>query len=461
MTAQDQPGSRAVLGPGAYAVAASFFLALALYGSFVPFTYRALSWDEALIGWRKVHWHSMSLEGRSDFVANILLFIPLGYLFMGALCVDRHAAVGFPATLLVVPLLCGVAVAIEFTQLWFPPRTVSLNDIGAESSGAAVGVVGWLCLGRRITVWARATWTALGRREWAARVLPGYLAFLVLVHVMPLDLTISPVEIWHKYKEGRIILRPFGNANAVGLAVVATKQLWNVAYFAPVGFLLANVRGWRTASPARILFAGFLLAGGMEFLQLFVWTRYTDVTDVGIGALAVWVGWLGARQLTARRSDESKARFSPYLRAALLAAWFGVLIAVNWAPFDFSPDHRDWLQRLEAMPISPFVDLYYGTEYHAFDQVLSKTLLFLPIGALLASPRRSTFWALPVGFLLSVGLEIGQLGLPTRYASTTDVLIETTAVWVGCFLARRVVALSTAPRDRKPNPSALHAIGTR
>ena len=34
----------------------------------------------------------------------------------------------------------ALALAVEFTQLFFPPRTVSLNDILAESAGAVIGL---------------------------------------------------------------------------------------------------------------------------------------------------------------------------------------------------------------------------------------------------------------------------------------------------------------------------------
>jgi glycopeptide antibiotics resistance protein len=135
-----------------------------------------------------------------------------------------------------------------------------------------------------------------------------------------------------------------------------------------------------------------------------------------------------------------------------------VLAIVNWYPFDFIGDAGEWRARWSRVPLVPFTDLYFGTEYHAFDQMLQKTLLFLPIGALLARPGRSCLPGLLAGLLLSATLEAGQLGLPTRYTSVTDVLVESSAAWLGCFLTRRLLTSLNTPRaaegDSRPYVSA-------
>ena len=54
-------------------------------------------------------------------------------------------------TLLVLSFCCFLAAVIEFLQNFFPARTVSLNDIIAETGGAGIGVVIWLSYGQRLT----------------------------------------------------------------------------------------------------------------------------------------------------------------------------------------------------------------------------------------------------------------------------------------------------------------------
>ncbi len=90
----------------------------------------------------------------------------------------------------------------------------------------------------------------------------------------------------------------------------------------------------------------------------------------------------------------------------------------------------------------PFVDYYQGDYWNSFDQGVKKLLLFLPLGVLLtlalppALQRRG--WGVVV--LLAAGMaaaiEAGQLFLPTRYASITDILVESCGAWIGVVIAR-------------------------
>jgi VanZ family protein len=66
-------------------------------------------------------------------VANVLLFVPLGFLLAGAL--PRLNGV-------LVWLLCTAAsLGVETAQIWLPDRDASLRDVALNSLGAALGVV--------------------------------------------------------------------------------------------------------------------------------------------------------------------------------------------------------------------------------------------------------------------------------------------------------------------------------
>ena len=68
-----------------YAWLAAAFAAFALYGSLVPLDYRPLPWDEAQRRWAEVCAQPIRVESRSDWAANILLFVPLGFFGMAGL----------------------------------------------------------------------------------------------------------------------------------------------------------------------------------------------------------------------------------------------------------------------------------------------------------------------------------------------------------------------------------------
>src|SRR5262249_53883540 len=174
---------------------------------------------------REVLTQPIAIQSRSDWIANILLFLPLGFLVMGAGCCDRPQ-LGVVLFLPVVLLCVALSGIIEFTQLYFPPRVSSINDIAAESLGGALGALFWLLRGQWLTMAARRMWTAFGSRGTADLLLPCYLAFVVAISALPFDFTISPVELWNKYKEGRVHLTPFASGGT-GVFELANKHFWN------------------------------------------------------------------------------------------------------------------------------------------------------------------------------------------------------------------------------------------
>src|SRR5205823_1531345 len=131
------------------------------------------------------------------------------------------------------------------------------------------------------TRWFRRLWTATGLAGLARRLLPGYLALLLIVQLMPFDFTIGPEELALKYEEGKVWLLPFHYGQTVGAIGLLGKALANMACFFPLGFLraLAAERG----SPAQqgwwpVLRFGLTVSSLVELLQLFVYSRFCDTT---------------------------------------------------------------------------------------------------------------------------------------------------------------------------------------
>ena len=57
---------------------------------------------------------------------------------------------------------------------------------------------------------------------------------------------------------------------------------------------------------------------------------------------------------------------------------------LNWQPFDFIGDPGLVAQRLRQMSWLPFADYQATSAEHAFEELLHKVVIFLPLGALLA-----------------------------------------------------------------------------
>src|SRR6185436_4783818 len=117
----------------------------------VPFDFRPGSFEGAWQSFQRTPWLTLGIESRADWVANILLYVPFGFCFTAALDGKRgrFRAASVVAGVLVFLFGAVVAVGVEFTQLFFPPRTVSLNDIAAELLGTATGIALWWAAGER------------------------------------------------------------------------------------------------------------------------------------------------------------------------------------------------------------------------------------------------------------------------------------------------------------------------
>lgn len=425
-----------------YTLAVLLFAAIIIYGSIVPLHWSRQTLAEAVERFRLVLAEPIVLKSRSDWLANFLLQLPFGFFLMAAICCDRSyfAAPALPVTIVSCVVLAGF---VEFAQLYFPPRVASLNDIAAQTLGGTAGAFGWLMAGQRLTDLTRRLWSDFGSRSTAVPLLGVYLFIVLIVQTLPFDFTLSPVEIYHKYKEGRVFLRPFTAAGAGGFELV-NKHFWNVVLFAPVGVLAAYLpdrigrKGWR------VLVLGLVAASTIEFAQLLAFSRYFDVTDILTGSVAVYLAWFVSR---AFQPDGSKSRAGKLdLRGLLLLGSLVALIFMEWQPFDFVLSLAQARQSLHNVSLLPFVDYLQGNYIHALDDALHKILLYLPLGALLAPSVPATKatilfrWSLAI--TIALVLETGQLFLPTRYASVSDVIVGGLSAGLAIFFVLRARGLA-------------------
>ena len=77
---------------------------------------------------------------RPDWVANLLMLVPLGVVVTGAFW-PRRRGLRWLAAGLALCCCLFLVIAVKYLQLFFPPRTVSLNYIEAQSLGSLLGVV--------------------------------------------------------------------------------------------------------------------------------------------------------------------------------------------------------------------------------------------------------------------------------------------------------------------------------
>lgn len=442
--------------------AALFYLLFVIYGSLVPLDFKVIPLDEALNQFKNIRYLNLGIGSLADWVANILLMIPLAFLWFTFFTVNAKLPVKLFFTLVIFLACLLLALAIEFTQLFFPPRTVSINDIVAESLGAVIGiVVGWL-FGQRFMAWLQ-QWHQEGRINAFDRYLQIYLLGLFLYAVLPLDLTISPIELYHKWNDGRIILRPFGNLKP---DLIENIYQWGseVVLWIPVPLLWQRKRQFTGLQLClRVFFAALII----ECFQLFVYSRVTDITDIFVALTGGGVGI----QLTKYFFDGSPGKVTPtgfFMRlnrlswwgALFCLGWSMLLMTVFWYPFDFDIDAAFISERKGSFFKIPFYSYYYGTEFRAITEVFHKVLFFIPLGLSLAfvswtyhfntiSRFISYFW---IAFV-ALGIEAGQILLPDKNADLTDWALEVVGGMIGYVITKQL--LMNQPSWQLPTASGL------
>lgn len=406
------------------------YTAIIVYGSLVPFHFQALSLNEFSQQLNDVVSQPILVFSKSDFLANILLFVPLSFLLMGSCCFGRSS----PGWRLLIPVIFFsvlLGACIECLQLMFPPRKASLNDVLAQAIGSTLGGLLWIFAGTTITNRVNELSQSANR---TVRFLPLYLLIVVILETVPFDFTLSPVEVVHKWREGRISVIPFATFLDPERSMI-TKSLWNIVLFLPVGLLLSYIPRMHGLKAAVV---GLLIAGSIEIIQLPVLSRNFESTDILTGGFAIWLGWWAMNLHSTFIAVRERQRTTNYMYSILLMVWFIVVAGINWYPFDFTGAGA--FDRLAAIPLIPFADYQQKHYLSAFDDIIHKLLLFVLLGLLLsANPaqRRNAVTVACMGALFSAMIELGQVFLPSRYPSLSDVVLGL----IACYAGHSLVAM--------------------
>ena len=414
------------------------YLLFVFYGSWVPLHFTPLPLDQALGSFTALPFLDQAIGSATDWATNFLLLIPLSFLWAQWLVPNTKVSSRFGKRLLVVVLGVAVACTLEFSQLYFPPRTVSQKDILALSLGAVVGVAAQYRWGSDVENLLNRIWQHESRQARLVRLLHVYLLILFAFSMMPLDLTLSLVELYHKWREGRVVLVPFGGLKG-GVFQQFYETATDILVWIPVGVFWAL---GRRSSLLKVAVAGCAVAIVIEAAQLLVYSRVSDVTDILLAGVGAVVGAILANKGRNALAQIAEARAGFW--SVLWVLWAAAVLCAFWFPFNFRTAGVTLDTAWQAMTRLPFLMLYQGSEYQAVNELLRKIGFFLPGGVLwglrVAAHRAERGNDGPgwngIVLLAAVPLivEAGQLLLPGKYADLTDVLLATSGGLLGMVL---------------------------
>ena len=421
-----------------FGCAALIYAACVVYGSLVPLAYRYRPLAEAWEAFLRIPYLQLGLGSRADWVANILLYIPLGFLASGWLCARVRAA---PASVLVFGLCAALAVAVEFAQLFFPPRTVSLNDLVAECLGTGVGIALWYATGERLSrLWGE---LQRGGRAGARALIVLYSAAYLAFALFPYDLLVSASELAQKLASPRSWTFLF-TGSCGGALSCGTKLLAEVLTAAPLGaFLGMMALPGRPFGVARAFVLGILFGAVIEGLQIFLASGMSQGASILTRGLGIALGLSFYRFFRKEWLIEYRLHMQMVALAALPLYLVLLLAMIGYFASDLE---GRWAAsaKLRQVQFLPFYYHYFTTEAQAMYSLLLHAGAYAPIGLLVWILRdgrgeRTSLWLSALAALFTAAaMETLKLFLDGRKPDPTDTLIAAAAAALACFAATRL-----------------------
>lgn len=407
--------------------AAVLYLVFVIYGSLVPLDFRPIPLDKALELFKNIRYLNLGAASRADWVANILLYIPLAFLWSAAFGDVKNPFLRTVTTVVIITFCLALAVSIEFSQLFFPPRTVSINDLIAETIGTGIGVILWHAFGQYLI--KQYKHISLGSFFSVRAAILFYLLAYLALSFFPFDFVTSFSELEAKSAgSGDHLFMAFDSCRQEALRC-SVKLSVEILVILPLGILFSCLP-YVTHRLILNVLIGFFLGVLVEGVQLFL----ISASGQGISILTRMLGMVAGAILYIWASKQNHKKWTPLFRPMVLVSILPYVVLVtaingwmsgNWLNFEQA------LVKLGETRFLPFYYFYYTSESVALVSLLSNIGTYFPIGlmfwvASLSTPRtQKTHWSTvgltAAGFATIV--EAGKLFLAQKHADPTDVLI--------------------------------------
>lgn len=447
---------------GKLALAALVYIAFVFYGSLVPFDFKPLLWSEALARFDAISFLALGVGSRADWVANLILYIPLGFFLMGALGGRSVALISWTTSVIASGLLItGFSLAIEFGQVFFPPRTVSLNDLYAEWLGGSLGILLWLLTGS--TFVKLLTSFSQGRVQAVRATLIGYALVYLFLSLYPYDFLLSAQE-WRTHLSYNKAGWLFVENCSWGCGV---KLIPEIIATVPLGLLLVGKSG-RIAWPVAFG-AGAMLGLTIEILQLCLASGTSQGASVFTRAAGMILGaslpslfhhWKSRRMRLGVRRGLLLAVIPYSLALSVLNHWFDA----PWMGIE------EAFNRYAEIRFIPFYYHYYTSEAVALVSLIFQFGLYAPLGVAVCLWDQSkgilgvTPWfSALLGMLIAGVIEVGKLFVMGQHPDPTNILIGATAAGSCHALLVRLFSITSKDGISHINlspPSKAEAIQT-
>ena len=381
------------------------------------------AWDKFLA----VRFVSHGSNERPDWIANMLMPVPLTFLInstfgMGIITGRRTAGI-------VVTLAAGFlfVLAIKYAQLFFPPRTVTLNYITAQLIGVVLGVIAFQVSHTRLYP------RLLGQFEdgdGLTIVLGAYSVFLIGYYLMPFDVTLSVGDLAARALELFGILGSIpgeGRGATYQLLLVIADTLTAI----PLGMYLA-VRG-RQRTTRRLVWRAIGVVFLIFIAQLFVLGSEPFLVSLMYRSAGAIIGVLFVQRIKGKDLRKRHYYFSRYVPVTipiylLLVMFVSGVLSNQWWSL------AEGTAALEPRQFLPFWNFYIVSKAHATQSLVVTSMVYAPIGVMVWLRRgfwsSGTMFSAFLAFSLSLLMEFARMMKPGLRPDFSDPVIAAIAAGI-------------------------------
>lgn len=435
------------------------YICFVVYGSLVPLEFHPLPWDQAWETFRHISLLDVGTQGRADWVANGVLYVPVGFLTFILLVRFKTSHTLMLVLIGSILFSFSLAVAVEFAQLFFPARTVSLNDVIAEFIGSIIGAASAARWSNQFRSFIS---TLMGNPgHLIAQLLKAYAIAYIAFSLFPYDFLVSMSELKLKLRSdgwGWLMApEPMRDNIVLFLAKLFIEALAVV----PLGLMLCQLKtGRRPWSLMGAFITGAILGLIIEIAQFFIISGVSQGLSVLTRATGICLGVL----FWQHRTHLHSLRLAAWLRQFSLPVSILYLIAL--AAINGWFEHR-WtgigsaMNAFNGVHFLPFYYHYYTTEQAALLSLVSVCLMYAPIGILTWAYKNPPGLAMLMATLMAGLVETSKLFLEGTHPDPTNLLIAGFSAWATAKLVRRLTSVPAMPaKAQKHDISPMVAIST-
>lgn len=406
----------------------------------MPLEYNARSLAEAWAAFQQIPFLELGIESRADWIANGVLYAPVGFLTASLL---RQIFRTLPYVLILVfagAFATLLALGVEFTQLFFPPRTVSLNDILAECIGSFAGLLVALRYADWFSVLSKSLMTDSARFK--ARLLDGYVVVYFAIAFFPFDILLSWPELLSKVHSSSWGWWVAGNSPRAW--VLTLQFMAEIILTAPLGWLLTRVSRRRYSNYLQVAIAGLLLGCFIEVAQFFVASGISQGVSVFSRMIGLCLGFALFNQQH-RVSVRQVALMLRHLAFPIGVAYSVALMGINgwfapnWHGFDGAA--TQW----HKTSLMPFYYHYFTTEAKALFSLVAVCFSYAPVAVLAWAYGRSPRFAGCLSLAIATCVEAGKLFLSRPHPDPTNILLAGATGWLILGLIDRLLIQDADP----------------